>query len=117
MDCQRKDHNGRHDQREAAVVISRFDGLLQRVALLNAQLAPVQHHIGSDARDILHRKLWAIVGKLNSTRNLGLNSAALDRTAEGGRLTIYFWSGAGGAIEEEVNVFIDRSSTVQKRTT
>lgn len=98
-------------------MISRFDDLLQRVALLNAQLAPVQHNIGSEARDILYRKLWAIVGELNSALNLGLDNTALDLTAEGDRLRIHFWSGVGGSIEEEVNIFIDRSFTVQKRTT
>lgn len=98
-------------------MISRFDDLLQRVALLNAQLAPVQHRIGSEARDILYRKLWAIVGELNSTLNLGLDNTALDLTAEGDRLRIHFWSGVGGSIEEEVNVFIDRDFTVQKHTT
>jgi hypothetical protein len=96
-------------------VISRFDDLLQRVTLLNAQLEPEEHRIGSEVRKILHGKLWAIVGDLNSSLNLGLDNTALDLTAEGGRLRIHFWSGVEGTIAREVNIFIDRSFTVQKQ--
>lgn len=97
--------------------MTRFDDLLQRVAILNAQLGPVEHQIGSEVGDILHRKLWAIVADLNSALNLGLDNTALDLTAEGDRLRIHFWSGIGGSIEAEVNIFIDRTFAVEKRTT
>lgn len=97
--------------------MTRFDDLLQRVAVLNAQLGPVEHHIGSEVRHILHRKLWDIVAELNSALNLGLDNTALDLTADGDRLRIHFWSGTGGSIEAEVNIFIDRTFAVEKRTT
>jgi hypothetical protein len=96
--------------------MNRFDDLHQRVTLLNAQLGPVEHHIGSEVRDILYRKLWAIVGELNSTLNLGLDNTALDLTADGDRLRIHFWSGAGGSVETEVDIFVDRAFTVQRHT-
>jgi len=97
-------------------VTTRFDDLLQRVSILHAQLGPVEHQIGSEVRDILHRKLWAIVAELNSTLDLGLDNTALDLTAEGDRLRIHFWSGVGGSSDAEVNIFIDRTFTVQKHT-
>lgn len=97
--------------------MTRFDDLLQRVGILNAQLRPVEHQIGSEVRDILHRKLWAIVAELNSALNLGLDNTALNLTAEGDRLRIHFWSGVGGSIEAEVNIFIDRTFAVEKHTT
>ncbi|CUQ66884.1 hypothetical protein [Candidatus Nitrospira inopinata] len=96
---------------------SRFDDLLQRVSILNAQLGPLEHQIGSEVRDLLHRRLWAIVAELNSMLDLGLDNTALDLTAEGDRLRIHFWSGVGGSIDAEVNIFIDRTFTVQKHTT
>jgi hypothetical protein len=92
--------------------MSRFDDLLQRVTLLNAQLGPVEHHVGSELRKILHGKLWAIVEELNRSLNLGLDNTALDLTAEGGRLRVHVLSSAG-----EVNLFIDRSFTMEKHTT
>jgi hypothetical protein len=97
--------------------MTRFDDLLQRVAILNAQLGPVEHQIGSEVRDILHRELWAIVADLNRTLNLGLDNTALELTAEGDRLRIHFWSGVEGPIKAEVNILIDRTFTVQRRTT
>jgi len=96
--------------------MSRFDDLLQRVTLLNAQLGPVEHHIGSEVREILHRKLWAIVGELNSALNLGLDNTAPDLTVDGDRLRIRFWSRAEGSVETEVNILIDRAFTVQRLT-
>jgi hypothetical protein len=97
-------------------VMNRFDDLLQRVSLLNAQLGPVEHHIGSEVREILHRNLWAIVGELNSALSLGLDNTALDLTVDGDRLRIHFWSGAGGSVETEVNILIDSAFTVQRHT-
>ena len=41
--------------------MTRFDELLQRVTLLNSQLAPVEDHLGSEVRHILYGKLWGIV--------------------------------------------------------
>ncbi len=100
--------------------MTRFDDLLQRVSILNAQLGPVEHQIGSEVRDLLHRRLWAIVAELNRMLDLGLDNTALDLTVEGDRLRIHFWSGVGGSIDAEVNIFnifIDRTFTVQKHTT
>jgi hypothetical protein len=96
--------------------MTRFDELLQRVTLLNSQLEPVKHHLGSDVRHTLYAKLWGIVAELNDMLDLGLDNTALDLTEDGGRLRIHYWSGAGGSVETEVNVFIDRSFAVQKQT-
>ncbi len=95
--------------------MTRFEGLVQRVGVLNGQLGPVEHHIGSEVRKLLHQKLWAIVGELNSTLNLGLDNTALNLTVDGDRLRIHFWSGAGGSVETEVNIFIDRAFNVQRQ--
>lgn len=97
------------------ITITRFGDLWQRVFILNELLGPVKHQIGSEVRDILHRQLWAIVSELNSTLNLGLDNTALELTVAGDRLRIHYWSDAGG--EAEVNIFIDRTFAVDKRTT
>ncbi|HVT39612.1 MAG TPA: hypothetical protein VHE78_11245 [Gemmatimonadaceae bacterium] len=96
--------------------MNRFDDLLQRVNLLNSQLEPVEHHIGSEVRKLLHGKLWGIVGELNAALDLGLDNTALDLTVDGDRLKIHFWSGARGSGESEVDVFIERSFAVQRHT-
>ena len=96
--------------------MTRFDDLLQRVALLNRQLGPVPHHIGSEVREILYRNLWAIVGELNGSLSLGLDNTALDLTVDGDRLRIHFWSGAGGSVESEVDIWIDSAFKVHKHT-
>jgi hypothetical protein len=98
-------------------MISRFDDLIERVILLNHQLAPIKHHIGSEVRDLLYHKLWAIVEELNLSLNLGLDNTALDLTVEGDRLRIHFWSGSGGSTEKEVDIFIDRTFTICRETT
>jgi hypothetical protein len=96
--------------------MTRFDELLQRVTLLNSQLEPVKDDLGSDVRHILYGKLWGIVGELNDLLDLGLDNTALDLTENGGRLRIHYWSGSGGSVETEINVFIDRSFAVQRHT-
>ena len=96
--------------------MNRFDDLLQRVTLLNSQLGPVKDHLGSDVRHILYGKLWDMVGGLNVMLNLGLDNTALDLTVDGDRLKIHYWSGAGGSVETEVTIFIDRSFAVQRYT-
>jgi hypothetical protein len=95
--------------------MNRFDDLLHRVRLLNAQLEPVRNHIGSEVRTILHQQLWSIVGELNTSLNLNLDNTALDLAVEGDRLVIHYYAGVGGAAQSEVDLFIDRSFFVQKR--
>ena len=94
--------------------MNRFEDLFQRVTMLNAQLRPIEHHVGSEVRHLLYSKLWEIVAELNSALNLGLDNTALDLTAEGEQLRIHFWSGVGGSVEQEVNILIDRAFKVQK---
>lgn len=96
--------------------MTRFDDLSQRVNLLNAQLQPLKDDLGSEARKILYNKLWDIVGELNGMLNLGLDNTALDLAVDGDRLLIHYWSGIGGSVESEVNVFIDRALTVHTHT-
>lgn len=96
--------------------MNHFGDLLQRVKLLNSQLQPLRNHVGSETRMILHRKLWEIVEELNTLLDLGLDNTALDLTVDGDRLMIHYWSGVGGSVENEINVFIDRSFAVQAHT-
>lgn len=95
--------------------MNRFDDVLQRVKLLNAQLQPLKNDLGSQARMVLHSNLWGIVGELNAMLNLELDNTALDLDAEGDQLVIHYWSGIGDD-KYEVHVFIDRSFTVHIHT-
>jgi hypothetical protein len=97
--------------------MNRFDDLRQRVTLLNAQLEPVKDHLGSEVRQMLYSKLWAVVEELNTMLNLCLENTALELTVDGDRLMIHYWSGVGGSVENEVRIFIDRSFAVEKHTT
>ena len=96
--------------------MNRFDDLLQRVSLLNAQLAHVAHHIGSDARMTLYRQLWRIVDQLNQELALGLDNSALDLNVIDERLAIRYFSGVAGSADEEITLFIDRSRRVERHT-
>lgn len=96
--------------------MNRFDDLLQRVSLLNAQLDPLRDRIGSEARMALHRQLWSIVEELNEEHALGLDNNALDLTVEGTRLAVRYFSGVGGSADKEVTLLIDRSHGVERHT-
>jgi hypothetical protein len=96
--------------------VNLFEDLMQRVTLLNTCLRPVEHNIGSEARTILHKQLWRIVGELNDRLNLGLENTALDLHVDGGRLIIHYYSGGRGSGESEINIFIDPGFAVERHT-
>jgi hypothetical protein len=93
-----------------------FDDVLQRVSLLNAQLAAVQDGRDLQLEKLLYSYLWRLVEDLNVAFSLGLDNTALDLHTNGNALVIHYYAGAGGSMEQEVNIFIDRSLRWEKHT-
>jgi hypothetical protein len=48
--------------------------------------------------------------------SLRLENCALDLHTKDDRLIIHYYSGSGGSMEHEINIFIDRSFAVEKHT-
>jgi len=93
-----------------------FDDMVQRVSILNSQLRLVDHDLGSEARRVLHNHLWRIVEELNDRLSLRLENCALDLHTKDDQLIIHYYSRSSGSMEQEVNIFIDRSFAVERHT-
>ena len=84
--------------------MNRFDDIVERVSLLNQQLASAGRDL--HLRKCLHSRLWELVGYLDSFYGLGLDNHCVDLSEQAERLIIRFYESSEN---RETNIVIMRN--------
>jgi len=96
--------------------MNRYDDIVERVSLLNAQLQSLHSPLGRDLelRMLLQNQLWSIVKTLNRSHALGLDNHCLDLYVEQSKLVLHFYRGVAASDTTECWISIDRTGRVER---